>query len=104
MTTVLIFVLGVAIIAGVVWVMMRMERSHRQRMQRNREVWRNTGSVGVSRTPGHPPLNLENASHGSSPVCRRGYRCVTAALSAALAARLVVGGYPGSFGFGHGSS
>ena len=51
-TTVLIFVVGVAIAAGVVWLMMRMERSHRKRMERHREVWRATGSVGTE--PGRP--------------------------------------------------
>ena len=40
MTTVLIFVVGVAITAGVVWLMMRMERRHRQLIERRREVWR----------------------------------------------------------------
>jgi flagellar biogenesis protein FliO len=42
----LIFVAAMAIIAGLVWVMMRMERSHRERIERQREVWRAEGSVG----------------------------------------------------------
>jgi hypothetical protein len=40
------FVLGIAIIAGLVWVMMRMERSHRQLIERQREAWRAGGCVG----------------------------------------------------------
>jgi len=36
-----------AIIAGVIWLMTRMERMHRQRMERHREAWRAGGSVGL---------------------------------------------------------
>ena len=46
MTAVLMFVVGMAIIAGLVWVMMRMQRSHRQLIERRREEWRAGGSVG----------------------------------------------------------
>ena len=44
---ILIFVAAMAIIAGMIWVMVRMERSHRQRMKRHREAWRAGGSVGL---------------------------------------------------------
>ena len=54
MTTVLIFVVGVAITAGVVWLMMRMERRHRQLIERRREVWRAKGSVGTEPGRGQP--------------------------------------------------
>jgi hypothetical protein len=37
------FVVGTAIIAGFIWVMMRMERSHRQLIERRREAWREPG-------------------------------------------------------------
>ena len=40
------FVVAMAIIAGLIWVMMRMERSHRQLIERRREAWRAGGSVG----------------------------------------------------------
>ena len=43
---ILIFVAAMAIIAGLVWVMVRMERSHRQLIERRREAWRAGGSVG----------------------------------------------------------
>jgi hypothetical protein len=46
MTAVLMFVVAMAIIAGLVWVMMRMERRHRQLIERQREAWRAGGSVG----------------------------------------------------------
>jgi hypothetical protein len=52
-TAVLMFVVAMAIIAGMVWVMMRVERSHRQLIERQREAferqheaWRAGGSVG----------------------------------------------------------
>ncbi len=47
MVAILIFVAAMAIIVGMVWVMVRMERSHRERMERHREVWRAGGSVGL---------------------------------------------------------
>jgi hypothetical protein len=43
---ILIFVAAMAIIAGMVWLMMRMERRHRQMIERKREAWRAGGSVG----------------------------------------------------------
>ena len=46
MTTVLVFVVGMAIVAGVVYVMMRMLRSHHQLIERRREAWRAEGCVG----------------------------------------------------------
>ena len=46
MTTVLMFVVGMAIVAGFIWVMVRMERRHRQMVERKREAWRAGGSVG----------------------------------------------------------
>jgi hypothetical protein len=45
-TIVLMVVVAMAIIAGLIWVMMRMERSHRQLIERQREAWRAGGSVG----------------------------------------------------------
>jgi hypothetical protein len=46
-TVFLMFVVGMAITAGVTWVMMRMERSHRQLIERRREAWRAGGSIGL---------------------------------------------------------
>ena len=46
MTAFLMFVVGMAIMAGLAWVMMRMQRSHRQLIERRREEWRAGGSVG----------------------------------------------------------
>jgi hypothetical protein len=46
-TILLMFVVGMAIIAGLTWVLMRMERSHRQLIERRREAWRAGGSVGL---------------------------------------------------------
>ncbi len=46
MTTVLMFVVGMAIVAGFAWVMMRMQRHHHQMIERKREAWRAGGSVG----------------------------------------------------------
>ena len=46
MTAFLMFVVGMAIMAGLVWVMLRMQRSHRQMIERRREAWRAGGSVG----------------------------------------------------------
>lgn len=56
MTTALMVVVGIAIVAGVVWVIVRMERSHRQRIERRREAWRAGGCVGPepSKYPGGP--------------------------------------------------
>jgi len=45
-TAVLMFVVAMAIIAGMVWVMMRVERSHRQLIERQREAWQAGGCVG----------------------------------------------------------
>ena len=46
MTGVLMFVVGMAIVAVLVWVMMRMQRSHSQMIERRREEWRAGGCVG----------------------------------------------------------
>src|ERR1700758_3285023 len=49
LTTILIVaavVVGFAIVAGGAWAMMRMERSSRQRVERQREAWRASGSIG----------------------------------------------------------
>jgi hypothetical protein len=46
-TTFLMFVVGIAIAAGATWLMVRMERSHRQLIERRREAWRAGGSVGL---------------------------------------------------------
>ena len=40
---ILIFVAAMAIIAGMIWVMMQMERSHRERIEGHRDVWRAEG-------------------------------------------------------------
>jgi hypothetical protein len=45
-TVILIFVVGMAIIAGLVWVMVRFDRAQRRRIQRQREAWKAGGSVG----------------------------------------------------------
>ena len=44
MTTVLMFVVGMAIVAGFAWVMMRMQRHHHQMIERKREAWRPGGA------------------------------------------------------------
>jgi hypothetical protein len=51
MTAVLMFVVGMAIIAGLVWVMMRMQRSHRQLIERRREEWQPAGASGRGAGP-----------------------------------------------------
>ena len=45
MTAFLMFVVGMAIMAELVWVMLRMQRSRRQMIERRREAWRAGGSV-----------------------------------------------------------
>jgi hypothetical protein len=47
-TGILIFVVGMAIVAGLFWVWMRMERSRRQRFELRHEAWRAGGSVGAA--------------------------------------------------------
>jgi hypothetical protein len=47
-TGILIFVVGMAIVAGLFWMWMRMERSRRQRFERRHEAWRAGGSVGAA--------------------------------------------------------
>jgi hypothetical protein len=46
MTAFVMFVVATAITTGLVWVMIRMQRSHRQMIERRREEWRAGGSVG----------------------------------------------------------
>ena len=47
-TTVLIFVVVMAITAGLIWVTMRMERSYRQRrVGRHSQAWRAGGASGL---------------------------------------------------------
>jgi len=46
-TTVLIFVVVMAITAGLIWVTMRMERSYRQRVGRHPQAWRAGGASGL---------------------------------------------------------
>ena len=46
MTAFLMFVVVTAIMAGLVWVMLLIQRSHRQMIERRREEWRAQGSVG----------------------------------------------------------
>ena len=46
MTTVLMFDVGMAIVVGFTWVMMRMQRRDRHLIERRREEWRAGGSVG----------------------------------------------------------
>ena len=67
MITILIFVVGLAIVAGVVGLMIRLERVDRRRIERRREAWKAEGCVGrcpgddmPRSTPPHPrrlPLN-----------------------------------------------
>jgi hypothetical protein len=64
MANVLMLVVGLAIVVGMVWVMMRMERSHRQRIERAREVWRAGGSVGLEPGRGGGSSNLGSCSGG----------------------------------------
>ena len=45
-TIILIGVVAVAIIAGMIWLMMRIDRASSQRIERRREAWRAGGSVG----------------------------------------------------------
>ena len=47
MTAFLMFVVGMAIAAGATWVMLRMQRSHRQLIERRREAWRAGGCIGL---------------------------------------------------------
>ena len=63
MTAVLMFVVAMAIIAGLVWVMMRMERSHRQLIERQREAWRAGGCVGPE--PGRGGGNASGCGGGN---------------------------------------
>jgi hypothetical protein len=46
MTAVQLFVVVTSIMAVPVWVMLRIQRSHRQMIERRREEWRAGGSVG----------------------------------------------------------
>jgi hypothetical protein len=45
-TIILIGVVAVAIIAGMIWLMMRIDRASSQRIERRREAWRAGGCVG----------------------------------------------------------
>jgi len=63
MTAVLMFVVAMAIIAGMFWVMMRMERSHRQMIERRREEWRAGGCVGPE--PGRGGGNASGCGAGN---------------------------------------
>ena len=45
MTPILVFVVGMAIVAGIVWVMVRLNRINHQRVQRRREAWKAAGAV-----------------------------------------------------------
>ena len=77
-TTVLMFVVGIAITAGVIWLMMRMERRHRQLIERRREAWRAGGASGRSRavaagasaadlTPAHDRRGVRSGVAGAHP-------------------------------------
>ena len=46
-TAILIFVVGLAIVAGVVGLMMWVDRVHRRRVERRREAWEASGGVGA---------------------------------------------------------
>ena len=46
MTIILMGVVAVAIIAGMIWLMMRIDRASSQRIERRREAWRAGGCVG----------------------------------------------------------
>jgi hypothetical protein len=43
---ILIFVAAVALIAGMIWLVMRINRASNQRIERRREAWRAGGCVG----------------------------------------------------------
>ena len=47
MTIILMGVVAVAIIAGMIWLMMRIDRASSQRIERRREAWRAGGCVGL---------------------------------------------------------
>jgi hypothetical protein len=64
-TIVLMVVVAMAIIAGLIWVMMRMERSHRQLIERKREAWRAGGCVGPE--PGRGGGSYSGGSGGFFP-------------------------------------
>jgi hypothetical protein len=44
-TAILIFVAGMAIIAALTWVMIRLERVQRRQIERRREAWKAAGGV-----------------------------------------------------------
>jgi hypothetical protein len=52
MTAALVFVVGLAIVAGLVGLMMWADRVNRRRVQRRRDAWKASGSVGLE--PGDP--------------------------------------------------
>ena len=64
MTAVLMLVVGMAIVAGLIWVMMRMQRSHRQLIERRREEWQAGEASGLEqgrwggRTSGDGTVNF----------------------------------------------
>jgi hypothetical protein len=46
MTAALVFVVGLAIVAGMVGLMVWMDRVNRRRVERRREAWKAAGGVG----------------------------------------------------------
>ena len=55
MTTILIVVVGLAIVAGAVGLMMWVDRVHRRRIQRRREAWKAAGA----RAPAQPTTSAD---------------------------------------------
>jgi hypothetical protein len=55
-TTILMGVVAVAFIAGMIWLVMGIDRASNQRIERRREAWRAGGCVGPepSKYPGGP--------------------------------------------------
>jgi hypothetical protein len=60
MTALLIFVAGMAIVVGLVWVMIRLERAQRRRIERRREAWKAAGGVDA-----YPDDYIGGYSHGN---------------------------------------
>ena len=80
MTIILIGVVAVAIIAGMIWLMMRIDRASSQRIERRREAWRAGGSVG----PG--PGGCSGGISGGGSAAAAAEAAEAAAVAAAAAA------------------
>jgi len=65
-TIILMGVVAVAIIAGMIWLMMRIDRASSQRIERRREAWRAGGCVGPG--PGGCSGGISGISGGISGI------------------------------------